>query len=41
VLPKIFAPYGNQSSRYINWETNSDIYTSDDYAQFKAAFNAE
>ena len=38
---KIFAPYGNQSSRYINWETNSDIYTSDDYAQFKAAFNAE
>lgn len=38
---KIFAPYGNQSSRYINWETNSDIYTSDDYAQFRAAFNAE
>ena len=38
---KIYAPYGNQASRYINWETNSDIYTTEDYAQFEAAFNAE
>lgn len=31
---KIYAAYGNQSSRYVNWETNSDIYTTEDYAAF-------
>ncbi len=31
---KIYAAYGNQSSRYVNWETNSDIYTTEDYVGF-------
>jgi oligopeptide transport system substrate-binding protein len=34
---KIYAAYGNQSTRYVNWETNSDIYTTEDYAGFAAA----
>ncbi len=34
---KINAAYGNQSTRYVNWETNSDIYTTEDYAGFAAA----
>jgi len=31
---KIDAAYGNQQTRYINWETNSDIYTTEEYAEF-------
>lgn len=30
---KIYAAYGNQNSRYVNWETNSDIYTTEQYAE--------
>ncbi|MBP3648583.1 MAG: hypothetical protein J6K73_02255 [Clostridia bacterium] len=37
---KIYAAYGNQSGRYVNWETNSDIYTTAEYAELKAAFEA-
>ena len=33
---KIYAAYGNQNSRYVNWETNKDIYTTADYAEFAA-----
>ncbi len=34
---KIYAAYGNQSTRYVNWETNSDMYTTADYEGFAAA----
>ena len=33
---KIYTVYGNQSERYVNWETNSDLYTTEDYEAFKA-----
>ena len=33
---KIYTAYGNQSERYLNWETNSDLYTTEDYEAFKA-----
>lgn len=33
---KIYTAYGNQSERYVNWETNSDLYTTVDYEAFKA-----
>ena len=35
-----FAAYGIQASRYVNWETNSDIYTTADYEAIKAEYNA-
>ena len=38
---KIYAAYGNQASRWVNWETNSDIYTTEDYAALKAQFESE
>ncbi|GHU77215.1 peptide-binding protein [Clostridia bacterium] len=31
---KVYSAYGIQSYRYINWETNSDLYTTEDYAAF-------
>ena len=31
---KIYSLYGVQSTRYINWETNDQIYTVDEYAEF-------
>ena len=33
---KIYTAYGNQSERYVNWETNSDLYTTEEYEAFKA-----
>ena len=33
---KIYTAYGNQSERYVNWGTNSDLYTTEDYEAFKA-----
>lgn len=33
---KIYTAYGNQSERYVNWETNSDLYTTEDYEAIKA-----
>jgi len=30
---KIHAAYGIQSARYINWETNDQIYTTEEYAE--------
>ncbi|MDR2506021.1 MAG: ABC transporter substrate-binding protein [Oscillospiraceae bacterium] len=33
---KIYSAYGIQNYRYVNWETNSDIYTTEDYAELKA-----
>ena len=31
---KIFSLYGNQSERYVNWETDDAIYTVEDYTEF-------
>jgi len=36
----VYSAYGNQNTRYVNWETNSDLYTTEDYAQIAAAYNA-
>ncbi len=36
-----FAAYGIQAYRYVNWETNSDVYTTADYAAIKDAYNAK
>jgi oligopeptide transport system substrate-binding protein len=33
---KINSAYGIQNYRYVNWETNSDIYTTEDYTAFAA-----
>ena len=33
---KIYTAYGNQDERYVNWETNSDLYTTEDYEAIKA-----
>ena len=33
---KIYTAYGNQCERYVNWETNSDLYTTEDYEAIKA-----
>lgn len=30
---KVFSLYGNQSERYVNWETNDQIYTAEEYAE--------
>ncbi|MDR1598660.1 MAG: ABC transporter substrate-binding protein [Oscillospiraceae bacterium] len=34
---KVYSAYGIQNYRYMNWETNSDLYTTEDYAGFAAA----
>ena len=36
---KVNVAYGVEQYRYINWETNDQIYTTEDYAGFIAAFN--
>ncbi len=33
---KIYSPYGMQMRRYLNWETNSNGYTAEEYAAFAA-----
>lgn len=37
----IYAMYGMQSRRYLNWETNKNGYTTEDYEAFAAEYNAE
>ena len=32
---KINALYGNQSERYVNWETNDEVYNAEEYAALK------
>ena len=34
---KIYTAYGMQAGRYVNWETNGDIYTTAEYEEIKAA----
>ena len=36
---KIRAMYGIQSSRYVNWETSVDAYTTEQYDAFAASAN--
>jgi oligopeptide transport system substrate-binding protein len=38
---KINAPYGIQNNRYLNWETNKNGYTTEEYAAFAAEYEAE
>ncbi len=38
---KPYSAYGIQAYRYVGWETNSDIYTTADYANLATAYNAE
>ena len=38
---KIYTAYGIQAERYVNWETQFELYTTDDYAALKDAYNAQ
>lgn len=38
---KIYCAYGMQATRYVNWETESDGYTTAAYDEIKAGFNAQ
>ena len=38
---KVYALYGCQSNRFVNWETSVDAYTTEDYEAFAAAYAAE
>lgn len=38
---KIYCAYGIQATRYVNWETNDEGYTTADYEAFKTAYEAE
>ena len=31
---KVYSAYGNQSERYVNWETSTEIYTAEQYKDF-------
>ncbi len=37
---KIYCAYGNQSARYVNWETSEELYTYEQYEEFAAAYEA-
>ena len=37
---KIYAAYGMSTYRYENWETNDTPYTTAQYVDFKAAYDA-
>ena len=37
---KIWAAYGIQSSRWINWETSLELFTTADYEKFLADYEA-
>ena len=38
---KNYTAYGIQANRYVNWETNDQIYTTAEYADLVAAYNAQ
>ncbi|MDO5016152.1 MAG: ABC transporter substrate-binding protein [Eubacteriales bacterium] len=38
VYSRVYSPYGIQVNRMVNWETNSDIYSTEEYAAIKDAF---
>ncbi len=31
---QVYSAYGNQSERYVNWETSTELYTAEQYAEF-------
>ena len=31
---KVYSAYGNQSERYVNWETSTEVYTAEQYKEF-------
>ncbi len=37
---KVYCAYGGQNTRYMNWETSTELYTTEQYDQFKAAYEA-
>ena len=37
---KVYSAYGIQTYRYVNWETNDQIYTTEEVAALKAAYEA-
>ena len=37
---KVYSAYGIQTYRYVNWETNDQIYTTDEVTALKAAYEA-
>ena len=32
---KVYSAYGNQSERYVNYETSTELYTAAQYEEFK------
>ena len=38
---KIYTAYGMQNTRYVNWETDDQIYTTADYSQFAVDYDAQ
>ena len=38
---KIYTAYGIQAERYVNWESKLELYTTEDYAAAKDAYNAK
>jgi oligopeptide transport system substrate-binding protein len=38
---KVYSAYGMQAYRYVDWETNTDGYTTEDMEAFAAAYAAE
>ena len=38
---KVYSMYGMQGYRYVDWETNSAPYTTEEMAAFADAYNAE
>lgn len=40
VYSRVYSPYGIQVNRHVNWETNKDIYTTEEYKEIREAFEA-
>ena len=38
---KIYSAYGIQPDRYLNWETNSEIYTREEIEACRAAYEGK
>jgi oligopeptide transport system substrate-binding protein len=36
---QVYSSYGMQGYRYVNWETNSDVYTTEDVQAFASEYN--
>ena len=39
-IMKVYSAYGIQTYRYVNWETNDQIYTTEEVVALKAAYEA-